>query len=71
MIAIRSSSSQEDLENQSGAGLYDSVLNVDLSDDNAIKAALIEVWLSLFTKRAVLSRRQLSGAKIPLMAILV
>ena len=32
LIAVRSSSSQEDLEGQAGAGLYDSVLDVDVRD---------------------------------------
>lgn len=47
----------EDLEGQAGAGLYDSILNVDPTSIQAIKKALTDVWLSLFTKRAVLSRR--------------
>ena len=71
LLAVRSSSSQEDLDNQAGAGLYDSVLDVSATDAAQIKKALTQVWLSLFTKRAVLSRRQLSGSKVPLMAILV
>ena len=62
----------EDLKNQAGAGLYDSVLNVSGADVNHVKKAITDVWLSLFTKRAVLSRRQLGNEQqIPLMAILV
>ena len=75
MLAVRSSSSQEDLAGQAGAGLYDSVLNVDVRDAQAIQKALTDVWLSLFTKRAVLSRRQSVGTAahtvVPLMAVLV
>ena len=71
LLAVRSSSSQEDLPNQAGAGLYDSVLDVDSNDNQAIVDAITQVWLSLFTKRAVISRRQLKGAKVPLMAVLV
>jgi len=71
LIAVRSSSSQEDLANQAGAGLYDSVLDVNPAEISQIKAALKQVWLSLFTKRAVLSRRQSVNARAPLMAILV
>ena len=41
-----------------GAGLFDSILNVKLSDKAQIKRAIIEVWLSLFNKRAVISRKQ-------------
>ena len=42
LLAVRSSSSQEDLDNQAGAGLYDSVLNVDATDAAQIKKALVE-----------------------------
>ena len=41
-----------------GAGLFDSILNVNLSDTNQLKKAIIEVWLSLHTKRAIISRKQ-------------
>jgi phosphoenolpyruvate synthase/pyruvate phosphate dikinase len=41
-----------------GAGLFDSILNVNLEDPQEIKNAIIEVWLSLHTQRAVISRKQ-------------
>lgn len=44
---------------------------MDAGNPAAISKALTDVWLSLFTKRAVISRRQLGGARVPLMAILV
>ena len=71
LLAVRSSSSQEDLPNQAGAGLYDSILDVKANDSQAIIKAITDVWLSLFTKRAVISRKQLKGAKVPLMAVLI
>jgi len=75
LLAVRSSSSQEDLAGQAGAGLYDSVLDVDSDDIESIKKALTRVWLSLFTKRAVLSRRHQanygSSRATPLMAVLL
>lgn len=60
----------EDLEGQAGAGLYDSVLNVQTDDMTQIKSAVTQVWLSLFTKRAVISRRQIGFRGTPLMAVL-
>lgn len=48
---------------------------MDVRDAQAIQKALTDVWLSLFTKRAVLSRRQSAGTAahtvVPLMAVLV
>jgi phosphoenolpyruvate synthase/pyruvate phosphate dikinase len=41
-----------------GAGLFDSILNVKLDDPSEIKYAIIDVWLSLHTQRAVISRKQ-------------
>ena len=54
-LAVRSSSSMEDLPGQSGAGLYDSVIGVEPTS-RAVKAAIEQVFLSLYTKRAVMSR---------------
>lgn len=59
LLAVRSSSSQEDLPNQAGAGLYDSYLDVPSDDKEPLIIAIVNVWCSLFTKRAVMSRRQL------------
>ena len=41
-----------------GAGLFDSILNVHLADKNQFKQAVLDVWLSLFNQRAVISRKQ-------------
>jgi phosphoglucan,water dikinase len=41
-----------------GAGLFDSVLNVKLADRAQVRRAIIDVWLSLFSKRAIISRKQ-------------
>ena len=58
LLAVRSSSTLEDLDKMAGAGLFDSILNVKLSDKAQIKRAIIDVWLSLFNKRAIISRKQ-------------
>ena len=47
----------EDLAGMSAAGLYESVVGVTASDPEAVRTAVAEVWASLFTRRAVLSRR--------------
>ncbi len=54
-LMVRSSSNCEDLGELSGAGLYDSVANVGFSE---LKSAINRVWASLWSRRAVLSRRQ-------------
>jgi phosphoglucan,water dikinase len=54
-LAVRSSSNAEDLENLAGAGLYESVVNVLPS---AAPEAIRQVWASLWTRRAALSRMQ-------------
>jgi len=41
----------------SAAGLYESVVGVKASDPEAVRAAAAAVWASLYTRRAVLSRR--------------
>lgn len=57
-IAIaRSSANVEDLAGLSGAGLYDSIPNLKVSDAEAVAAGIAEVWASLYSRRAVLSRR--------------
>ncbi len=55
ILAVRSSSSGEDLKGFAGAGLYDSVIGVSI--DN-LAEALKEVWASKWTRRAVLSRNK-------------
>jgi phosphoglucan,water dikinase len=52
-LMVRSSSSLEDLEELSGAGLYDSVANVAPHD---VVGAIRRVWASLWTRRAAVGR---------------
>ncbi|MFW8600691.1 PEP/pyruvate-binding domain-containing protein [Desulfobacterota bacterium M19] len=68
-LMVRSSSSCEDLAATSGAGLYESIANVE---SNRIEQALRKVWASLWTRRAVLSRR-LNGISVEqaYMAVLI
>lgn len=54
-LAVRSSANGEDLAGMAGAGLYDSVLGVDVDD---AADAIRRVWGSLWTRRATMSRRQ-------------
>ncbi len=54
---VRSTANVEDLAGMSGAGLYDSIPNVALGTSGAFEKALVTVWASLYTRRAVLSRR--------------
>lgn len=56
LVAVRSSSNVEDLKKLSGAGLFDSVLNIISSDERGIADAIRNVWESLYSKRAVQSR---------------
>ncbi|GJP30882.1 hypothetical protein CLOM_g7209 [Closterium sp. NIES-68] len=56
-LIVRSSANVEDLAGMSGAGLYDSIPDVTLSDPATFGRAVASVWASLFTRRAVLSRR--------------
>jgi len=62
-VAVRSSANSEDLEGVSGAGLHDSVLGIDISDRAELERAVLRVWASMFTLRAVQSR---FAAKMPL-----
>lgn len=54
-LMVRSSANCEDIEQLAGAGLYESVANVK-PDDAA--SAIRQVWASLWTRRAILSRSQ-------------
>jgi len=54
-LMVRSSSNCEDLEGLAGAGLYDSVANVP---PHEVSHAVYRVWSSLWTKRAVMSRKK-------------
>jgi len=55
-VAVRSSANSEDLEGVSGAGLHDSVLGVDPNNTDELERAVLRVWASMFTLRAVQSR---------------
>jgi hypothetical protein len=57
LLYVRSSANVEDLAGMSGAGLYDSLPNIPASDLEAFGAAIANIWASLYTRRAVLSRR--------------
>ncbi|GIL64105.1 hypothetical protein Vafri_18076 [Volvox africanus] len=57
LLAVRSSANVEDLAGMSAAGLYDSVVGVSADNAAAVGSAVSEVWASLYTRRAVLSRR--------------
>ena len=46
----------------SGAGLYESVPNVPVDRPEDVSAAVAAVWASLFTRRAILSRRAAGAA---------
>lgn len=55
-VMVRSSANAEDLEDMSGAGLYDSIANVQVDSTDALKSAVARVWASLWTSRAASSR---------------
>ncbi|XP_022851246.1 phosphoglucan, water dikinase, chloroplastic [Olea europaea var. sylvestris] len=71
-LMVRSSANVEDLAGMSAAGLYESIPNVSLSNPIVFGQAVGRVWASLYTRRAVLSRR---AAGVPqeaaVMAVLV
>jgi phosphoglucan,water dikinase len=54
-LMVRSSANCEDLEDFAGAGLYESIPNVARTE---VALAVRRVWSSLWTRRAVLSRKQ-------------
>ncbi|KAG2301304.1 hypothetical protein Bca52824_029955 [Brassica carinata] len=56
-LIVRSSANVEDLAGMSAAGLYESIPNVSPSDPSVFSASVCQVWASLYTRRAVLSRR--------------
>lgn len=55
-VMVRSSANAEDLEDMSGAGLYDSIANVQVDAKEELRKAVAKVWASLWTKRAASSR---------------
>ncbi|CAI0453123.1 unnamed protein product [Linum tenue] len=56
-LIVRSSANVEDLAGMSAAGLYDSIPNVSPSNPTVFGGAVSRVWASLYTRRAILSRR--------------
>ncbi|KAK9288175.1 hypothetical protein L1049_016624 [Liquidambar formosana] len=56
-LIVRSSANVEDLAGMSAAGLYESIPNVSPSNPTVFENAVAQVWASLYTRRAVLSRR--------------
>ena len=54
-LIVRSSCNCEDLQDFAGAGLYESILNVRAAE---VASAIRRVWCSLWTQRAVLTRRE-------------
>lgn len=71
-LIVRSSANVEDLAGMSAAGLYDSIPNVSVSNPTVFANAISRVWASLYTRRAVLSRRSAGvPQKEATMAILV
>ncbi|KAL2503505.1 Phosphoglucan [Abeliophyllum distichum] len=56
-LMVRSSANVEDLAGMSAAGLYESIPNVSPSNLVTFGHAVGRVWGSLYTRRAVLSRR--------------
>jgi phosphoglucan,water dikinase len=55
-VIVRSSSNVEDLDGMSGAGLYESVPNIDPRDPKALEKAILTVWASLHSRRALYAR---------------
>ncbi|MEP6649773.1 MAG: PEP/pyruvate-binding domain-containing protein [Lapillicoccus sp.] len=55
-VAVRSSATAEDLPDLSFAGQQDTLLGV--TDEDALLAAVVECWSSLWTARAIMYRRR-------------
>lgn len=71
-LIVRSSANVEDLAGMSAAGLYESIPNVSPSNPTVFANAVSQVWASLYTRRAVLSRRAAGvSQKDASMAVLV
>ncbi|KAA8527871.1 hypothetical protein F0562_035260 [Nyssa sinensis] len=71
-LIVRSSANVEDLAGMSAAGLYESIPNVSPSNPIIFGNAVSQVWASLYTRRAVLSRRAAGvPQKVAAMAVLV
>lgn len=68
-VAVRSSATAEDLPGASFAGQQETFLNVIGAD--AVRAAVIRCWASLWTERAVAYRAQLGAVQGLSMAVVV
>lgn len=55
-VIVRSSANVEDLAGMSGAGLHDSISNIDPHDPTELTSAILAVWASLHTRRALMAR---------------
>lgn len=51
-------------------GLYESLAGIPAGDPEALGQAVAGVWASLYTRRAVLSRRAAGAAQLPALNIL-
>ena len=60
LLAIRSSSNLEDNSGQAGAGLFDSYLNINITNEKDIINHIAKVWASLFNTRAIINRKKLN-----------
>ena len=72
LLAIRSSSNLEDNCGQAGAGLFDSYLNIELSNKEEVIKHIAKVWASLFNSRAIINRRKLNiETKLAKMSVII
>lgn len=55
-VILRSSANVEDLAGLSGAGLHDSIANMNSHNVKQMEEAILRVWASLYTKRALMAR---------------
>eukprot|EP00210_Caulerpa_lentillifera_P008291 g7912.t1 len=55
-VILRSSANVEDLAGLSGAGLHDSIPNMNSHNMKQMAEAILGVWASLYTKRALMAR---------------
>eukprot|EP00917_Polyrhabdina_sp_WS-2016_P003188 GHVP01007083.1.p1 GENE.GHVP01007083.1~~GHVP01007083.1.p1 ORF type:complete len:1127 (-),score=218.31 GHVP01007083.1:43-3423(-) len=70
-LAVRSSSSAEDGLDTSAAGIYSSVLNVDSKNEKEVINAVKNVYKSLFSANAVMSRRIFKSNVPPRMGVII
>ena len=67
-VAVRSSSTSEDLNNASYAGQYDSLLYID---NCALIESIKTVFASLYNARAIIYRNAMNNTNTPVMAIII